>query len=256
MGDNVIDLAAADDAGASQTVRAQGRLRELIVSGELAPGARIPELALVERLGVSRTPVRAALLRLQEEGLLEALPGGGFVVREFSEADIHDAIELRGTLEGLAARLAAERGCGAGVLAGLRDCLARIDELLALQTLDDAAFASYAEQNGRFHRLLADAAGSPTVRRQIDRAATLPFASPNGFVRVGAGAPAARDTLLIAQAQHHAVVDAIVRREGARAENLMREHARIARGKFDEALVTHLGLQAVPGAGLIRRAGR
>ena len=81
MGDNVIDLpGGAEDAGTSQTVRAQGRLRELIVSGELAPGARIPELALVERLGVSRTPVRAALLRLQEEGLLEALPGGGFEV--------------------------------------------------------------------------------------------------------------------------------------------------------------------------------
>ena len=90
--------AEADDAGASQTVRAQLRLRELIVNGEIAPNVRVPELALVERLGVSRTPVRAALHKLQEEGLLEALPGGGFVVRDFSETDIHDAIELRGTL--------------------------------------------------------------------------------------------------------------------------------------------------------------
>ncbi len=115
--------ADADDGAGSQTVRAQLRLRELILGGELAPGARIPELALVERLGVSRTPVRAALVRLAEEGLLEALPGGGFAVRDFSETDICDAIELRGTLEGLAARLAAERGVGAVVLAGFRDCL-------------------------------------------------------------------------------------------------------------------------------------
>ena len=55
-----------DDSGGSQTLRAQLRLRELIVGGEFEPGARIPELALVDRLGVSRTPVRAALARLAE----------------------------------------------------------------------------------------------------------------------------------------------------------------------------------------------
>src|SRR5690349_3703650 len=102
-----------DTAGLSQTVKAQLRLRELIVGGALRPGRRIAEVALVERIGVSRTPIRTALLRLQEEGLLDALPGGGFVVKDFSEDDIHDAIELRGTLEGLAARLAAERGVSA-----------------------------------------------------------------------------------------------------------------------------------------------
>ena len=101
---------SAATAGLSQTVKAQLRLRALIVGGELRPGARIAELALVERLGMSRTPIRMALARLQEEGLLDALPGGGFVVKDFSEGDIRDAIELRGTLEGLAARLAAERG--------------------------------------------------------------------------------------------------------------------------------------------------
>ena len=107
--------AANDSAALSQTVRVQLRLRELILAGELPPGARIAELALVERLGASRTPIRMALVRLQEEGLLDALPHGGFAVKDFSEADIHDAIELRGTLEGLAARLAAERGVAARV---------------------------------------------------------------------------------------------------------------------------------------------
>ena len=101
---------ATDIAEPSQTVRVQLRLRELILGGELKPGARIAELTLVERLNASRTPIRMALVRLQEEGLLEALPHGGYAVKDFSEADIHDAIELRGTLEGLCARLAAERG--------------------------------------------------------------------------------------------------------------------------------------------------
>ena len=114
----------------SQTEKAQLRLRELIVNGGLAPGERLAELALVEQLGVSRTPVRAALQKLQEEGLLEPIPGGGCAVRAFSEADIRDAIEVRGTLEGLAARLAAERGVSAALLAETQECLAAIDDIL------------------------------------------------------------------------------------------------------------------------------
>ena len=113
----------ADSADASQTVKAQLRLRELIVGGELAPGERVPELALVERLGVSRTPVRTALAKLLDEGLLETLPGGGYVVKAFTESDIQDAIEVRGTMEGLAARLAAERGVAPGLLREVRECL-------------------------------------------------------------------------------------------------------------------------------------
>lgn len=62
-------------------VRAQLQLRELILSGELAGGSRIAELSMAEKLGVSRTPVRAALSRLEQEGLLEALPSGGYAVR-------------------------------------------------------------------------------------------------------------------------------------------------------------------------------
>lgn len=244
-----------DNASASQTVKAQLRLRELIVGGELVPGERVPELALVERLGVSRTPVRTALQKLRDEGLLEELPGGGYAVKAFSEADIHDAIEVRGTMEGLAARLAAERGVGTGLLAEVRACLDAIDHLLAEPTFSEAAFSGYVEHNARFHRLLAEMAGSELVRKQVERAAALPFASPNGFVMARASGPRARDVLVVAQEQHRAVVEAIVQREGARAEALMREHARIARQNLREALASRHGLQHVPGGGLIRRAG-
>jgi GntR family transcriptional regulator of vanillate catabolism len=244
---------SADEAGLSQTVKAQLRLRELIVGGELKPGQRIAELALVERLGMSRTPIRMALVRLQEEGLLDALPGGGFVVKDFSEDDIHDAIELRGTLEGLAARLAAERGVSAVLIAEARDCLDRIDAVLAQTQLSDSSFSDYVDLNGRLHGLLAEMAGSELVQRQLERAKTLPFASPNSFVLSSASSPHARDTLMVAQSQHRAVVDAIVRREGARAEALMREHARIAHQNLRDALQSHKTLQQIPGASLIRR---
>jgi len=245
-----------DVPDASQTVKAQLRLRELIVGGELAPGERIPELALVEKLGVSRTPVRAALHKLLDEGLLDALPGGGYAVKAFSEGEIRDAIEIRGTMEGLAARLAAERGVAPSLLAEVRDCLAAIDALLAAPSLDEASFGGYAEQNARFHGLLAEMPGSDVVRRQVERAAALPFASPNGFVMARSTGPQARDVLVIAQEQHRAVVEAIGRREGARAESLMREHARIAQQNLNEALASRQALLRVPGGGLIRRGGR
>jgi GntR family transcriptional regulator, vanillate catabolism transcriptional regulator len=242
-----------DSAALSQTARTQLRLRELILGGELKPGARIAELTLVERLGASRTPIRMALVRLQEEGLLDALPHGGFAVKDFSEADIHDAIELRGTLEGLAARLAAERGVPTVLLTEARDCIERIDELLAAPELSDAAFEGYVQLNGRFHELLAEMAGSDIVQRQLDRVKTLPFASPNGFVLARASGADARDHLIVAQQQHRSVLDAIQAREGARAEALMREHARNARHNLKRAMADHRTWQQLPGAGLVRR---
>lgn len=243
----------ADTAEPSQTVRVQLRLRELILGGELKPGARIAELTLVERLNASRTPIRMALVRLQEEGLLEALPHGGFSVKDFSEADIHDAIELRGTLEGLCARLAAERGVTTVLMSEARDCVERIDVLLSAPSLSEESFGGYVDLNGRFHDLLAEMSGSDMVRRQLERAKTLPFASPNGFVLARSTGPDARDALVVAQAQHRAVLDAIRRREGARAESLMREHARNAHANLRAALADHGSWQRVPGASLIRR---
>jgi GntR family transcriptional regulator, vanillate catabolism transcriptional regulator len=244
---------ADDSVAPSQTLRTQLRLREMILGGELKPGARIAELTLVEKLGASRTPIRMALVRLQEEGLLEALPHGGFAVKDFSEADIHDAIELRGTLEGLAARLAAERGVPTVLMTEARDCIEHIDALLAAPSLSDEAFSGYVLHNGRFHELLAEMAGSDIIRRQLERAKTLPFASPNGFVLARASGPDARDALVVAQAQHRAVLEAIQRREGARAESLMREHARIAHHNLRQAMADHRTWQQLPGAGLVRR---
>jgi GntR family transcriptional regulator, vanillate catabolism transcriptional regulator len=243
------------DAGASQAVKAQLRLRELILAGELPGGARIAELALVERLGVSRTPIRAALMRLEQEGLLEVLPSGGYAVRTFSERDVSDAIELRGTLEGLLARLAAERGVAAVVLSEARECLAGIDAVLAQPALDDEAFLRYVRLNERFHALLAEMAGSPVLSRELERVVSLPFASPSGFVVVQANSGQARDMLIVAQDQHRQVLEAIDRREGGRAEAIMREHSRIAQRNLRDAVRSTGSLDRMPGVRLIRKRG-
>ena len=245
------DRSAAPEEGGSHAVKAQQRLRELILTGELAAGARIAELALVELLGVSRTPIRAALMRLEQEGLLEALPSGGYAVRTFSEREVADAIELRGTLEGLAARIAAERGVSPRALAQARACLDEIDQVLLDASLSDEMFSDYVRLNAEFHRLLADLPGSGVLAREIERAGSLPFASPSGFVGVQVHNAPARDMLVVAQHQHRQVLDAIERREAGRAEALMREHSRIARRNMQLALREPGGF-GMPGVQLIR----
>ncbi|TFZ06295.1 GntR family transcriptional regulator [Ramlibacter henchirensis] len=245
--------ASEADSGTSQAVRAQLRLREMVLAGELPGGARIAELAIVEKLGVSRTPIRAALMRLEQEGLLQSLPGGGYAVRTFSERDAADAIELRGTIEGLAARLAAERGAPAGALAEARECLDAIDELLAQPALDDESFSRYVKHNGRFHSLLSEMAASPVLARELERVVSLPFASPSAFAVVQANGPRARDMLVVAQDQHRQVLEAIDQREGSRAEAIMREHSRLAQRNLREAVSSHQHADWMPGVRLIRK---
>ena len=245
-------VAASQGGTESAQVRVQLRLREMVLAGELAGGTRIAELAIVEKLGVSRTPIRAALVRLEQEGLLDALPNGGFAVRTFSERDVSEAIELRGTIEGLCARLAAERGAPPVVSNEARACLREIDLALGTVALDDDAFSRYVTLNAKFHVLLSEMAGSAVISKELERISGLPFASPSGFVVTQANSPHARDMLMIAQDQHWQVVDAIERREGARAESLMREHSRIAQRNLREAVNSQSGHQ-MPGVRLIRK---
>ena len=236
------------EEGGSQAVKVQLKLREMVLAGELQAGSRITELALVEKLGVSRTPIRAALIRLEQEGLLQQMPSGGFAVRKFSEADVADAIELRGTVEGLAARMAAERGTSEQNLEQANECLDQIDLLLREPVLHEEAFSRYVDLNAQFHTLLGAFSASPVIQRELERVGSLPFASPSGFVGVQANSPQARDMLIVAQDQHRQVMQAIAQREGARAEALMREHSRLAQRNLREALRSPLHL---PGAHLI-----
>lgn len=238
------------DRSQSQTVRALLAIRELILEGALAPGKRISELSVAERTGISRTPIRAALQRLEEEGLVETIPSGGFAVKSFSQQDVFDAIEIRGALEGLAARLAAERGSAAR-LGPLQACLEELD-IVVEQATTEEGFSAYVAANARFHALILDLAESPTLRRQMDKAVALPFASPSGFVMAQAVLPESHRILLVAQDQHRCVVEAIANREGARAQSIMQEHARLAGRNLRVALRHEKALERVPGATLIR----
>jgi len=219
---------------AAQTVRALAGIRDLILRGDVAPGERLSEPGLAERLGISRTPIRAALARLEQEGLLERVPAGGHIPRRFTLAEAIDAIELRGVLEGTAARLAAERGVEPRRMLAINRVLDAIDAALAPNP-SDPPLERYMALNAEFHALLSGLSGSETIEREIDRITSLPFASPSAFLDKP-GSVVVPHSLVLAQAQHRAMVEAISLREGSRAEAVAREHARLARRNLEQVM--------------------
>lgn len=215
----------------SQVDKALRGLRSLVMAGDVRPSERLSEVALSERLGISRTPLRAAMDRLIAEGLLERISTGGCRVASFSREDVEDAIELRGVIEGTAARLAAERGADPSRLSEAQSAADAIDAaILDAANLD---FDVYVTENERYHRALSHMAGSPVLAREVDRVCRLPLASPSAFLGDQEIIPDFHASLLRAQRQHRAILDAIRAREGTRAEALAREHARLALRNLD-----------------------
>ncbi|SMR00244.1 GntR family transcriptional regulator [Xanthomonas fragariae] len=100
-------------------LQAVQQLRELILCGTFAPGERITEAALAERLSISRTPIRQALPALCQEGLLVQAGSRGYAVRRFSQQESLDALAVRALMEGMAARAVAEQGASCALLATL-----------------------------------------------------------------------------------------------------------------------------------------
>jgi GntR family transcriptional regulator of vanillate catabolism len=239
-------------ARSTQTARATLVLREMIIDGHFRPGERIKEIPLAMKLNVSRIPLRLALERLGHEGLLEIRPTRGFVVQRFSTTDIYDAIELRGVLEGAAARLAAERLHDSRDLGPLLEANRELEALLRTGRLSLDKFTSYIELNARFHAALIDLSRSMILRRALKQACALPFASPSAFLLKQHISTASKDLFMIALDQHHGIADAIANREGMRADLLAREHARLARRNLDTALQDRELLKVVRGSKLIQ----
>ena len=232
----------------SQSARAFIGLRKMLLHGELARGERISELPLVARLGTSRTPIRLALERLAHMGLLDVVATGGFTVREFTLAEVLDAIEIRGVLEGTVARLAAERLTRNADLGVLRSYAASME---ALEHLTIDSFPEYMDMNEAFHAALVDLAKSAMLRRSLEQVNLLPFASPSAMVFPTSVLPQSNETLAIANEHHRALIEAIAGRQGTRAEGLAREHAAIARRVLELALSDVAALSRVPGGSLI-----
>lgn len=248
MGDQENRTTVSEDV--SQNGRALLMLREMLIRGDFERGERLSELPLVARLGVSRTPIRLALERLAHEGLLEVSSSGGFTVREFTVADVWDAIEVRGVLEGTAARFAAERLGKDSELANLRKYRDAMDAI-PMSSVD--SFSRYLELNEKFHSEVIRLAKCPMLEWTLERVISLPFASPSAVVFARSKLPEAGEMHTIGAEQHRAIVEAIAQREGTRAESLAREHSRLSRRNLETALANKEILSHVPGGSLIKR---
>jgi GntR family transcriptional regulator, vanillate catabolism transcriptional regulator len=208
------------------------RLREMILRGELRGGGRVAEIPVAERLGVSRTPVREALTVLAQEGLLEIAGKRGYRVVEFGAKEIEDAVDLRGILEGTAARLVAEMGPPDELLQTLEACLASGTKIVgnARYGVDDDV--RWSEMNGRFHRAIVEASANRALQTALALNNKLPFASAQAVLggegRTKRVAKRHREVMQLAQTDHEQIVSALRKRQGARVEALMREHARRA----------------------------
>ena len=222
----------------THALHAQIALRQRILNGDYPGGTRLYEVSLAEELAVSRTPVREALSRLAEEGLLVRTRSGGFVVRSFAVADVLDMIELRGVLEGTAARLAAERGPCPEHMSKIECLLGQLDSCFHANP-EDTDLDSYSQLNDAFHLALARLAGSKVLEEEIARVVRLPFAAPSAFLPYKTQIEALVSTLAPAHAQHHAMIEAITARQGTRAEALAREHTGSARANVQQIFAVH-----------------
>ena len=136
-------------------------LRRAIVSGQLAPGQRLTERALIEMMGVSRTVIREALRQIEAEGLVEIIPNKGPVVRELGIEEARDLYRIRAVLEGLAARLFAENASADQV----RDLQSALDQVVHAYQGDNGEEAL--EAKTRFYDLLYQGSSSEILTSML-----------------------------------------------------------------------------------------
>ena len=194
-------------------------LREAIRSGKLQPGQRLMELQLAEDLGVSRTPVREAIRKLELEGLVVMVPRKGAYVEELSMKDMAEVFEMRSALDGLAAALAAERITEEEIEA-LERLLVEISEAIARKDLNaciqaDTTFHERLYQASRNVRL-AQTIGNLRERIQLFRTTSL-------------GRPGRMN---LALEEHRQILEAISRRNGRLAQKLAFQHIERAEAAF------------------------
>ncbi|MEZ5100030.1 MAG: GntR family transcriptional regulator [Thermoleophilia bacterium] len=191
--------------------RATELIREAIMDGRLEPGRRLKEEELARDLGISRTPVREALLILQTEGLIEALPNRGATVRAYRAEDLVDMYGLRAVLEGHAARMAATR-ITRDQVALLRDSVDRFDALRECEEIRDLI-----RENQVFHTTIHEAAGSDRLIDLLRKVVEFPLVY-RSFIWYS------QEQKLISLHYHRQIASALEARDADRAELIMKEH--------------------------------
>ena len=190
---------------------AVNRLRDLIVQGQLLPGARLNERVLCQQLGISRTPLREAFKVLATEGLVELLPNRGAVVAGLDPTRLEQTFAVMGVLEALAGELA----CANATAKQLDDVRALHYEMLAAHARAD--LAGYFRHNQAIHLKLAEASGNPVLvhtYRQLNA----------NVRRARYMANLSRERWDAAVREHEQILSALIARDAPRLKRLLAEH--------------------------------
>jgi DNA-binding GntR family transcriptional regulator len=204
------------------------QLHARILGGALAPGTPLRQEALAEEFGVSRTPIREALRKLQAAGLVDLQPNRGAFVRGISPREIRDAYEVRAALEGLAAELAAGRVQHEqlerlhAAQEQFREALARtIDLRRSGLVVGEYETAHWGRANDEFHQVIQEAAGNDVLVATLTH---LHRSFPRDLSRIVVG----ESSKLLQEnvAEHEGILDAVERGDAAAARELMLRHVR------------------------------
>ena len=194
------------------------RLRNALLDGRFGPEEKLQEEALSAMLEVSRTPVRSALHSLASEGLLDYVPNRGYSVRGVDAERLDSIFDLRGVLEGLAARKAAENCVDEAWQASYLRALTEGDRVIDKRRLLAADRAVFVEVNAAIHQAILDAADDRMLSDMIRLCHNVPVSSHRNVVWDDYA------WLRRSHDDHHRLLDAIRLHDGPRAEALMREH--------------------------------
>ncbi|MBO9356293.1 FCD domain-containing protein [Bordetella petrii] len=212
----------------NSTDRTLQQIRDAIQNGQFAPGQRLIEADLMEAFSVTRGPLREALRRLGMEGTVELVPNRGAIVKAFSRSELIDLFRIRESVEGLAARLAAEEVAKKGV----REAFVRDYEAIDARGADPATV--FREENGAFHDLILRFADNAQLTLLMKRL-QLPV------IRFQVRATLDEVYRQESRTEHRAVFDAIVREDPDAAEACMRTHLRNAAHRIFERSPTTRG---------------
>ena len=192
-------------------------LKNMIILREIPPGEKIPEEDLCRRLGVSRTPLRETICRLENEGIVKVIPRRGAFVVEQSKQTIREILEIREALEGLVARLATQN-MDAQTAERIMKSLAKAERISA----SDPQLAKYTRADIEFHDLMLAASGSQMLHHMMQMVnAHLQLIRLRTVVLPGR----ARKTVV----EHFEIMEAVNRGDPDQAEERMRRHIRSVR---------------------------
>ena len=207
------------------------RSRNDIIHGVYAEGERLSEARLCQTHNVSRTPVRLALRLLEREGIIQRGEGRGYRIQSPTIEDILQAVEVRGHLESLAARLMAQSPKRTKRLPEMADAIEVIDTLTGMKRLDEPVIQKMQAANRTFHTAILDGCGNDYIQFTCEQISHLPMLAAGSMVFDRAVWDSAEQVerglfrLGIGNAQHKVIYEAIESGNPVRAEGMMREHS-------------------------------